>query len=272
MFSDNRTLIMGILNVTPDSFYDGGIYMDPLKCMKRIEQMLKEGADIIDIGAESTRPGSEGISEEEEIKRLTPVVKEAVKEFKVPLSVDTTKASVAEKVLDMGISIINDISGLKFEPEMAKHVAKYQAAIILNHTSEKPKVMQKHTQYPSLLDDIKTYLVESIKTALSYGIKKESIVIDPGIGFGKTTEQNLKLINCLHTFLDLERPILIGASRKSFIGKILDGLPPEKRLEGSLASAVAAALKGASIIRTHDVRETKLAVRVADEIYSADCN
>lgn len=266
---NKRTLIMGILNITPDSFYENSRYTVVDKCISRIEQMIEQGADIIDIGAESTRPGSSGVSEEEELRRLMPVIEEAVNSFDTIFSVDTTKSAVAEKALERGVSIINDISGLKFDPEIADCVAKHKAGIVLMHTSARPLEMQNRTNYESLIEDIKDYLKDSIETATDAGIDPGSIIIDPGIGFGKTSEQNLKIINNLDKFLMLERPLLVGTSRKSFIGNILGGLPAEDRLEGTLASIAVSITKGASIVRVHDVKEVKMAAAVADAIYSS---
>ena len=263
---NNKTLIMGVLNVTPDSFYDGGKYNTVDKSLFRIEEMLSQGADIIDIGGESTRPGSASISEDDEIKRVIPVLERSLQRFDSVFSVDTTKSKVAKEALDLGVSIVNDISGLKFDKEVANHVSKHKAAIILMHTPSRPSDMQDNTGYKDIMNDIKNSLNESIQTAVDYGIDLESIVVDPGIGFGKTVDQNLIIINQLDEFLELKRPILIGTSRKSFIGNILENKDPEERLEGTLASVVASIIKGASIVRVHDVREIKRASLISDAI------
>jgi len=269
---ENRTLVMGILNVTPDSFYKDSRFSDLDSSIKRIDKMIEEGADIIDIGAESTRPGSKGISVQEELDRLMPVVEKAVSNFDIIYSVDTTKAEVAKEVLSSGVSIINDISGLKFDPLVGKYVAEYDAGIVLMHTPSLPHNMQDFTEYNSLIDDIMKYINDSLNVAAGYGIGVESTIVDPGIGFGKTLEQNLTLINRLDSLLELKRPILIGTSRKSFIGKILGSISKDKRLEGTLASVAVSVIRGASIVRVHDVLQTKLVTKVVDEICSAKYN
>lgn len=263
----NRTLIMGILNVTPDSFYDGGKYLSVDECLKRIEQMIEEGADIIDIGAESTRPGSKSVSSDEELNRIVPILEESIKSFETIFSVDTTKSLVAKEVLELGVPIINDISGLKFDPEIANYVSKHNATLVLMHIPAHPSVMQNHTDYDSLIEDIIVSLSQSIDTATKNGVNLENIVIDPGIGFGKTAEQNLEVLIKLNDFLALQRPILIGTSRKSFIGKLLGDLPVEKRLEGTAATVATAIANGASIVRVHDVYEMKLVAKMTDSIY-----
>ncbi|KAA3602139.1 MAG: dihydropteroate synthase [Calditrichaeota bacterium] len=254
---------MGILNVTPDSFSDGGKFTSLEKAVSQALKMEKEGADFIDIGAESTRPNSEGVSEGEELARLTPIVSELVKVLEIPISIDTTKASVAEKMLKLGAEIVNDISGFKFEPKLADVTANFNAFAILMHTRGKPQVMQQNVKYENLVGEICDYLESSVELAERKGINK--IAIDPGIGFGKSFEDNFTLIRRLSEFEKFERPILVGLSRKSFLGKDLDLAPPE-RLEGSLAGAVASVLNGANILRVHDVAETKKAIIIADRI------
>lgn len=258
-----RTHLMGILNVTPDSFSDGGKFTSLEKAVSQALKMEKEGADFIDIGAESTRPNSEGVSEGEELARLTPIVSELVKVLEIPISIDTTKASVAEKMLKLGAEIVNDISGFKFEPKLADVTANFNAFAILMHTRGKPQVMQQNVKYENLVGEICDYLESSVELAERKGINK--IAIDPGIGFGKSFEDNFTLIRRLSEFEKFERPILVGLSRKSFLGKDLDLAPPE-RLEGSLAGAVASVLNGANILRVHDVAETKKAIIIADRI------
>lgn len=260
-----ETLIMGVLNITPDSFYDGGRYSSLDEAIKRAEQIIGEGADIIDVGGESTRPGSDGVDVEEEMTRVLGVVSEIRRRFEIPISIDTTKASVARAALDEGAVIVNDISGLKFDPEIADVAAEYRAGLILMHTPSNPKDMQTHTAYGSLLDDIKSSLSDSIVLAESKGVATESIVIDPGIGFGKTVQQNLEIIGHLDEFLTLGRPILIGASRKSFIGKVLEA-DVEDRLEGTAATIAIAILRGASIVRVHDILQMKRVAKMADNI------
>jgi dihydropteroate synthase len=259
-----KTIIMGVLNVTPDSFSDGGKFLAPDNAISRAQQMIEEGADIIDIGGESSRPGSVPVSEEEELNRIIPVL-DALTSAEIPISVDTYKANVAEKALAKGASIINDISGLNFDPELADVVAEHNASIILMHTLGKPKTMQKNIYYDDVIEDIHQYLENSIETAMNAGISEENIVIDPGIGFGKTIEHNLEIIKRLKEFSDLNKPILIGTSRKSFIGKILD-LPVEDRLEGTLATLAVSIMNGAKILRVHDVKESKRVTMMVDKI------
>jgi dihydropteroate synthase len=260
----SRTHIMGILNVTPDSFYDGGKYFNLNDSLRQIEKMVTEGADIIDIGGESTRPGSLGVSEEEELKRVVPVIIEAKKRFDVIFSIDTTKPRVAEEALGEGASIINDISGLKFDPDIARIGAKYKAGLIVMHTTSRPYDMQSKTQYESIISDIIGSLRESVELAEGKGIDPESILIDPGFGFGKTLEQNLTLLKYLSEFLVLSKPILIGTSRKSFIGKVVGAF--EERLEGTAATVVIGIMNGASVIRVHDVLYMKRLSKMVDAV------
>lgn len=259
-----KTIIMGVLNVTPDSFSDGGNFLAPGDAISRAQQMIEEGADIIDIGGESSRPGSEPVSEAEELNRIMPVL-DALSAAEIPISVDTYKAKVAEKALAKGAAIINDISGLNFDTDLANVVAEHNASIILMHTLDKPKTMQKNIYYDDVIEDIHKYLESSIETAVNAGISEENIVIDPGIGFGKTIEHNLEIIKRLKEFSDLNKPILIGTSRKSFIGKILD-LPVEDRLEGTLATLAVSIMNGAKILRVHDVKESKRVAMMIDKI------
>lgn len=261
----NRTHIMGILNITGDSFYKKSRTASLKTALKKAGAMIREGADILDIGGESTRPGSDPVSEKEELKRILPVIKALSKKFNIPLSVDTYKSSVAKAVLDEGVSIINDISGLQFDPKMAKTIAQTNAGVIIMHISGKPKAMQKNPTYKSLMKEIISYLEKSMDQAVSAGISRDRIIIDPGIGFGKNLSHNLTILKKLKQLKKLKRPILLGLSRKSFIGNILD-LPPEERLEGTLAATIVGVINGAQIFRTHDVRETRRAVAVADAI------
>jgi len=261
-----KTHIMGILNITPDSFSDGNLYNTVDEYLFRIEEMLEQGADIIDLGAESTRPGSISISAEEELDRLLPVLENAITRFETNFSVDTTKSLVAKKAMERGVSIINDISGLTFEPEMGRHIAKHDAGIILMHTPGRPDVMQELTNYDSILPEIINFLSNSIDTAKSFGINFENIIVDPGIGFGKTVDQNLEVLRNLSELLKLRRPILIGTSRKSFIGKLLGNIDVHNRIEGSSATVTASILNGASIVRVHDINEMKKVVKITDAI------
>ena len=261
---------MGIVNMTPDSFYDGGEYNNPKKALGRIASLIKDGADIIDIGGESTRPGSSGVSTEEELRRVIPVIEAAAGEFDTVISVDTTKAVVAEEALRCGASMVNDISGLSFEPQVAQKVSEKGAAIILTHTSSRPVDMQEKTQYGSLIPDITDSLLNSVQTAVAAGIPRENIIIDPGIGFGKTTGQNLEIIRRLEDFCRLGFPVCLGTSRKSFIGEILGSPLAEQRLIGSVCSVIISMLKGISIVRVHDVLETVQAIRTVKSIYGVN--
>jgi dihydropteroate synthase len=261
-----KTYIMGILNVTPDSFSDGGLYFDKSIAIKRAIQMVEDGADIIDIGGESTRPGSEPIPVEEELRRVIPVIKKLAKEIGIPISIDTYKSEVAKRALDAGASIINDISGLRFDPEMVRVVSEYKVPVVIMHIKGTPKDMQVNPVYEALIPEIIDYLRASIRLAMNSGIPEDKIIIDPGIGFGKTFDHNLKIINKLREFTFLEKPILIGPSRKAFIGKILGDVPVEDRLEGTAAAVAISIMNGANIIRAHDVKEMIRVVKVVDAI------
>ncbi|MBI5048965.1 MAG: dihydropteroate synthase [Deltaproteobacteria bacterium] len=260
-----RTLVMGILNVTPDSFYDGGQYLKKGDAVKKALQMAEHGADIIDVGGESSRPSSKPVSLKEELKRVVPVIREIVKTGDVVVSVDTTKAEVAKQAIDAGASIVNDISAMRFDPLMANVCVKNKTGVILMHMRGTPATMQTDVKYNDLMSHIFNHLEERIDFAVKAGIKKERIAIDPGIGFGKSPEDNLKIINRLSEFKAIGRPIVFGASRKSFIGKIL-GRDAKDRLEGSIATVAAGILNGANIVRVHDVKETRIAVDMVDAI------
>lgn len=264
-----RTWIMGVINITPDSFSDGGLYFAEDKALEKGLQLVEEETDIIDIGGESTRPGSEPVSPEEEIRRVIPIITALRKRTDTLISIDTTKSEVAHAALDAGADIINDISALCFDPRMASLVAQEDVPVILMHMKGTPKTMQVNPTYEDVLLEVKAFLEESIDKAQASGIKKEKIIIDPGIGFGKRVKHNLTLINNLHILEELERPILIGISRKSFIGTILDS-PPEERLEGTIASAILSVINGAHILRVHDVASVKKAVRVTEAIMRED--
>jgi dihydropteroate synthase len=259
----SRTHIMGILNVTPDSFSDGGEFYQPEQAIERGIQMAEEGADIIDIGAESTRPGAEPISTEEELQRLVPVLEGLLKKVDVPISIDTYKSSVAEMALKAGAHIINDISGLRFDPQMKDIVAKYRVPVVIMHIKGEPRNMQQNPYYDDLIGEIYGYFDESIRIAEGAGIKRENIIVDPGIGFGKRLMNNYEILRRLYEFQGLGCPILIGPSRKSFIGKVLD-LPPDQRLEGTIAAVAIGIQNGAHIVRVHDVKEISRACRIID--------
>lgn len=264
-----RTHIMGILNVTPDSFSDGGQYLDSRKAVRRAREMADEGADIIDVGGESSRPGSAPVGLDEELKRVMPVIEEVAKKTNIPISIDTYKSEVARRALDGGAEIVNDISALNFDTRMADLIAQRKVPVILMHMRGTPKDMQNDLHYDSLIPEILTYLSQSIDRAETTGVNPRKIVIDPGIGFGKSAEDNLRIIRNLSEFKILVKPILLGTSRKSFIGKILNNEEGD-RLEGSIASVVAGIINGANIVRVHDVKETKKAVLITDAIKSAD--
>ena len=256
-----KPLIMGILNTTPDSFYDGGKYLNAGKAVERALQMIAEGASIIDLGGMSTRPGSEEADTEEEIKRTIPVIKEIKRQSDVVISIDTYRSRVAEKAIDAGADIINDISGLVLDSEMIKTVSSTKAYIVIMHMKGTPKDMQINPVYKDVTEEIYSFLYTQANSAIKSGIEKDRIIIDPGIGFGKTVEDNYTILKNIEEFKSLNMPILIGASRKSFIGKVLN-LLPEERLEGSLAVASYCAVKGVDILRVHDVKETLRAVKV----------
>lgn len=261
-----RTYIMGILNVTPDSFSDAGIYFDKEKAVEHAVRMQDEGADIIDVGGESTRPGSEAVSVEEEIRRVVPVIEVLAKKVNIPISVDTYKSPVAEAALSAGASIVNDISGLRFDYKMSEVVARNKVPVVIMHIKGTPKEMQKNPTYRALIPEIMDYLQKGMNIARESGISDDKIIIDPGIGFGKTVEHNLEIIRRLKEFTDLGKPILLGPSRKSFIGKILGDLSVTERLEGTASAVAIGIFNGANIIRVHDVKAMVRAARVADAI------
>lgn len=263
---NSKTLIMGILNVTSDSFYDGGKYNTIKQALIHTEQMISEGADIIDVGGESTRPGSNSVSQKEELSRVIPIIDAINKNFEIPVSIDTTKSMVARQALDSGATIVNDISGLRFDPALADIVSKYEAQIILCHTSSRPVDMQKKTLYENIVEDIYNYLENSIKISEDCGILSDNISIDPGFGFGKTANHNLLLLKSLSKFKKLDKKVVIGTSMKSFIGKILQSDDIEQRILGTFATIVISILNGADIVRVHDVKKMKVAVQIADSV------
>jgi dihydropteroate synthase len=260
----SKTHVMGILNVTPDSFSDGGRYFDCSSAVERAREMVAEGADIIDVGGLSTRPGSEPVTVDEEIRRTVPVIEAISDKIQVPLSIDTYRAEVARRALAAGAAMINDISGLRFDPEMPLVAAEADVPVIVMHIKGTPRDMQKDPVYEALMLEVMDYLRESIIVAEGAGVDK--IIIDPGIGFGKTFDHNLQIIGNLHEFTLMGMPVLIGPSRKAFIGAILDGAPAYERMEGTAAAVTASILAGANIVRVHDVREMSRVVRVADAI------
>jgi len=264
-----KTMVMGILNVTPDSFSDSGLFYSPQKAIEHGLAMADEGADIIDIGGESTRPGSRSVPVKIELKRVLPIIEGLTKKIKIPISIDTKKAEVARLAVDFGAEIINDISALNGDKNMAEIIRKTRAAAILMHMRGKPKNMQKGSlAYDNLMGEITDYLKQSSKKALNAGVEKDCIVIDPGIGFGKTPEDNYKIIKDLSELKALGMPVLIGTSRKSFIGKITGGKPDE-RMEGTAVTVAAAIMNGCHIIRVHDVAAMKKVAALTDAIVHA---
>jgi len=263
-----RTLVMAVLNITPDSFSDGGEFFSLDSAIAHAEQMIVEGADLIDIGGESTRPGSAFVTEEEELQRVIPVIERLAAKSPVPISIDTTKSSVAYAAIAAGAEIVNDISGLRFDPSIADEAAKAKAGLVLMHSRGTPKTMQQLPPVDEILSEVIGELRNSILVAEERGVARDRIAIDPGIGFGKTLEQNVELIAKLNQLMIAfaEFPIMIGTSRKSFLGKLLNGAPADQRLHGTIASVVASVLNGAHIVRVHDVKAAVEAVRIADAV------
>ncbi len=269
ILKNRKFLIMGILNITPDSFFDGGKYTEPEKALKFAEQMIMEGADIIDIGGESTRPYSEKIDINEEMKRIIPIVKSIRKKFpKILISVDTNKSEVANAVLHEGVDIINDISGFTFDTNMAKTLKTFNASAVIMHIKGIPKNMQTNLEYNDLMIEITDFLNDSINIAINAGINEQTIIVDPGIGFGKSIDDNFSIIENIDFLKTLKRPIMIGTSNKSFIGNTLNE-NIENRLEGTIASNVAAYIKGVSVFRVHHVKEHIRALNIAERIKDA---
>ena len=264
-----QSLIMGILNITPDSFSDGGDFFEKNIAIDRALEMVEQGADIIDIGGESTRPFSDSVSLKEEISRVIPVIEGICKESDVCISIDTTKSKVACEALEAGASVINDISAMEIDSLMVDVALKFNCPIVLMHMKGIPKNMQDNPQYQSLISDIKEYLLARIDFVVSKGIDRNKIIIDPGIGFGKTVENNFEIINNLGQFVKMNFPVLLGASRKSFIGVSLN-LPENDRLEGSIAANIIGLQKGAKIFRVHDVVETNRAMVIANKIFNSN--
>ncbi|NQT95593.1 MAG: dihydropteroate synthase [Candidatus Omnitrophica bacterium] len=260
-----KTLIMGVLNVTPDSFSDGGRYPSTRAACERALEMESEGADIIDIGGESTRPGSLAVPAEEEIKRVLPVLKGLKGKLRIPVSVDTKKSKVAEAVLKEGAAIINDVSGLRADKNIASLCAKYSAGLVIMHMKGNPRTMQKRPYYKDLLKEIKLFLKKSIDIAVTGGVQKNKIIIDPGIGFGKTLQHNLSLLKGIQFFRSIGFPVLIGLSRKSFMGKLL-GLDLQDRLIPTACANAISVYNGADIIRAHDIKEAVITAKIAEAV------
>jgi dihydropteroate synthase len=264
-----QSLLMGILNITPDSFSDGGDYFEKNSAVKHALEMINEGADIIDIGGESTKPFSDPVSLDEELSRVLPVIEALRKETDVCISIDTTKSEVANQALEIGASIINDISAMEFDKSMVDIALKFDCPIVLMHMKGIPKNMQENPQYSSLISEIISYLNTRIDFVISKGINRKKIIIDPGIGFGKSVENNFEIINNLNQFTKLGYPVLLGASRKSFIGITLDD-SEDDRIEGSLAANVIGLQKGVSVFRVHDVDQTRKALTIAKKIFNSN--
>lgn len=261
-----KTHIMGVLNVTPDSFSDGGMHFDKSRAVDHALRMIDEGADILDIGGESTRPGSDPVSLDEELRRTIPVIEALAKNIPIPISIDTYKSDVAVRALEAGAAIVNDISGMRFDPEMPKVISRFKSPVVIMHIKGTPKEMQVNPTYKALIPEIMDYFRAGIRLAAQSGIPDNMIILDPGIGFGKTYEHNLEIINDLEQFSMLGKPLLIGPSRKAFLGKILGDLPAHERLEGTAAAVAISIIKGAHIVRVHDVKEMARVAKVADAI------
>jgi dihydropteroate synthase len=259
-------LIMGILNVTPDSFYDGGSCTDESMMRNRVSEIVEEGAHIIDIGGLSTRPGSAPVSPEEEISRILPAIEFTKNNFDIIISADTYRSVVAKRAIEAGAHIINDISGLGFDENMAGTIAEAGVWVVIMHIKGTPETMQQNPEYGDVVDEIYDFLFDRAEMAAGRGVGTGKIIIDPGVGFGKNVYHNLKIISRLSEFKNMGFPVMLGASRKSFIGSLLNNKPPSDRLEGSIAAAVCGFVNGADIIRVHDVRQTKEAIRIAASI------
>jgi dihydropteroate synthase len=258
------TQLMGVVNVTPDSFSDGGLYLDPEAAIAHGRELVAAGAEILDVGGESTRPGAEAVSEEEELRRVVPVIR-GLRDLECELSVDTSKAPVAAAALDAGAAIVNDVTALRADPEMAPLCAERGVTVVLMHMLGDPRTMQDDPRYEDVVAEVEAFLGERLKAAVAAGIAEERIWLDPGIGFGKTADHNMELLRRLGELRELGRPLVIGTSRKSFIGR-LDGSAAGERLGGTIASSVLAAVEGAEVLRVHDVSEVRQALTVATAI------
>jgi len=263
----NRTLVMGILNVTPDSFSDGGLYLKTNKAIERGCQMAEEGADIIDVGGESTRPFSKRVSLEEEMERVLPVIEGLKRHLDIPISIDTYKAKVAQEAIKAGASIVNDISALRFDEQMIDVIKKEDVPVILMHMKGTPEDMQLNPVYEDVVSEIKEFFSERINTLSSQGLRKDMMILDPGIGFGKNLDHNLRILKEIETFYEFNMPVLLGTSNKSFIGKILNN-QPHKREAGTLASVAYAAMKGVHIVRVHSVKKSVEVIKIITAIKS----
>ena len=258
------TRLMGIINVTPDSFSDGGLYLEPGRAIRHARELVEGGADLLDVGGESTRPGARAVTAEEELARVAPVIA-GLGEIGVPISIDTSKVAVAEAALDAGVEIVNDVTAMRAEPGLAQLCAQRGCEVVLMHMQGDPRTMQDNPTYEDVVDDVKAFLAERIEVAVDAGVAEERISIDPGIGFGKTADHNLELLGRLGELRELGRPIVVGTSRKSFLGR-LTGSEVTDRLGATIASSVLALRAGADVLRVHDVAEVEQAVRVAEAI------
>lgn len=262
-----RTAVMGVVNVTPDSFSDGGAFGDPARAVDRCLELASEGADILDIGGESSRPGAVPVALSDELRRVLPVVSAVRGQLDIPISVDTYKSAVARAALEEGADVINDISAFRLDPGMPRVVAAYEAGVVLMHMRGVPENMQKMAPSPDIIGEIKTQLEEALAVAYSHRIERDRIVLDPGIGFGKTVDDNLRILNRLSALAAFGFPIMVGTSRKSFLGRILDG-DETGRMWGTASSVVVSIVRGAHIVRVHDVRQIRMVAAVADAILS----
>ena len=258
-------LVMGILNVTPDSFSDGGLYLDPGLAVERAHWLVAEGADLIDVGGESTRPGAAPVDESDELSRVVPVVERLCRELKVPVSIDTRKPAVAERCLDLGVAVVNDIGANREDPAMWRIVARHQAGYVAMHMQGDPLTMQARPEYGDVVDEVIGFFLDRLGRLRESGITPDQVVLDPGIGFGKSLDHNLSLLAHIDRFLPLGRPVLLGVSRKSFLGRVL-GVTETERLPGALACSVWAAARGVQLFRTHDVAPTVQALRTLEAV------
>ncbi len=267
----DRTHVMGVLNVTPDSFSDGGRYLAPEEAIQRGLEIAEQGASILDVGGESTRPGSASVSAEEEWRRIDPVLRGVARKIDIPISIDTRKPDVADKALERGATIINDVTGLT-DPRMARLVSKARAGVVVMHMRGDPATMQQAPRYTNVAEEVRDFLGDRAKAVMAAGIEREAVAVDPGIGFGKTVDHNLDLLRNLDRIVSLGHPVVVGVSRKSFIAHLGGGEGMEDRLSGSVAAATLAAARGADVIRAHDVTETVRAMRVADGVLRGRAN
>lgn len=263
-----RTLVMGIVNVTADSFFDGARYLDPDAAVQHAVELERAGADIVDIGGESTRPGSYPTPAEVELERVFPVIERLRRRLKIPISIDTRKARVAEAALSAGAELVNDVSALRNDPDLAKVARRHRAPVILMHMRGRPRTMQQQPFARHVIADVRSGLAAAIRRALRAGLRRSQLLIDPGIGFGKSTPQNYQLLAHLAQLARLGFPIVVGTSRKTFIGETLDGAPPADRVWGTAAAVTAAVLGGAHVVRIHDPEMVQV-VRVADQVLAA---